>query len=171
MVCSPNLRRYEENLTAHEKKVSHEVCLYILYQILYIIPKRGKRKITKSTLANISDKMFTERTNQIIRTQINIPFQFLIYTYFCLGWIENKNLPQMPLPNACACIRACYRWPRLTGLSNGTWKHPNTNLKQVTAFRKDHLTKQKKKQRKSRSWEKEVIRESIFNFTAALLVH
>lgn len=20
----------------------------------------------------------------------------------------------MPLPNACACIRACYKWPRLT---------------------------------------------------------
>lgn len=60
--------------------------VYILYQILYIIQKKEEKKKKrnhKSTLANISLKMFTKkRTKQIIRTQINIPFfQFLIYVH------------------------------------------------------------------------------------------
>lgn len=72
--------------------------VYILYQILYIIQKKGEKKKRnhKSTLANISLKMFPKkRTKQIIRTQINIPFfQFDICTYFRLGWIKIKTFPK-----------------------------------------------------------------------------
>lgn len=91
MVCLPI---WEENLMAHKKKVTWNLCVYIISDTIhYPKMKRGKRN-HKSTLANISDKIFTKRTDQKIRTQINILFQFLIYTYFCLGWIKIKTFPK-----------------------------------------------------------------------------
>lgn len=133
---------------AHIKKVTWSLCVYIISDTIHNQKKR-KKKNHKSTLANISDKMFTERTDQIIRTQINRLFSVFDIYIFSSRVNQNKNLPQMPLPNACACIRACYRWPRLTRLSNGTWKHPNTNLKTGHSIQKVFDKK------KSQSWENE----------------
>lgn len=69
------------------------VCIY--YIRYYTLSKKKKGKvITKALWANISDKMFTKRTNEIVKTQINIPFLFLIYTHFCLGWSQIETFPK-----------------------------------------------------------------------------
>lgn len=58
----------------------------------------------------------------------------------------------MPLPNACACISACYRWPRLTShcqmaleniqieTSNRSQHLGKVNLTDKTAHLKEHFT-------------------------------
>lgn len=50
----------------------------------------------------------------------------------------------MSLPNACACIRACYRWPRLTRLSNGTYKSQTGHSIQKISFDKRNHNHEKK---------------------------
>lgn len=74
--------------------------VYIISDIIHY-PKKEK----ESTSANKSDKMFTKRINQIIKTQINIPFfQILIYTYLSK---VNKKKKKKTSPNAtakCLCL-------------------------------------------------------------------
>lgn len=64
--------------------------------------------------------MSTKRTDVIIRTQINILSVFdNIYIFLSRvnqGWVGGGR----GLPNACACVRARYRWPWLMTRSNGT---------------------------------------------------
>lgn len=65
--------------------------------------------------------MSTKRTDVIIRTQINILSVF-DNIYIFLSRVNQGGRGGAGLPNACACVRARYRWPRLTTRSNGTSK-------------------------------------------------
>lgn len=97
LVCFANFEKYtlyEENLTAHKRKVTWSLCVYIISDTIHYPKKEGGKVITKALWANISDKMFTKRTNEIVKTQINIPFLFLIYTHFCLGWSQIETFPK-----------------------------------------------------------------------------
>lgn len=70
-----------------------------------------KKSNHKSTLGNRSGKNVHQKNNVIIRTQINILSVFdNIYIFLSRvnqGWVGGGR----GLPNACACVRARYRWP------------------------------------------------------------
>lgn len=130
--------------------------MYILYQILYIIQKKKGKVITKALWANISDKMFTKRTNEIVKTQINIPFLFLIYTHFCLGWSQIETFPKR------------HSQMLVLALEGATDGHDSLDCQMALRKKKENYKSQNGSQHseniqnKSRSWEKKKINERAF---------